>query len=145
VHWVDQCTATHIEVKVGDHSFEKTYETARSVEAENLPTIAWRHLVLLLPWQVAAWEEAANERTEVGIVTWEDVTVCLRRELWEPSESITWRVWAATFAAAIEQTLLGMPHIASDELSAYQQRDQAKNTIRRLPIMVRARRSKERK
>lgn len=137
LHWGDS-TATHLEVKVGDESFEKTFETAEHVESEN-PKLTWRHLVLLLPRQADAWKQTAGVRTIVGVLTWEHVVIGLRRELWESAEAASWRVWALTFCAAIEQTLLGLPHL-SNEGSARPYSGTVTNMARRLPILQRARR-----
>ncbi|MDP1823899.1 MAG: hypothetical protein Q8L48_11675 [Archangium sp.] len=137
LHW-DEATATHLEVKVGDESFEKTFETAGHVEGENPKTLTWRHLVLILPRQVKTWKQTAGARTTIGVVTWESVAIGLRRELWESAETVAWRVWALTFCAAIEQTLLGLPHL-SNEVRARPDSATAANRARRLPILQRAR------
>jgi hypothetical protein len=136
LHWGDS-KATHLEVKVGDESFEKTYETAEHVEHEN-PRLTWRHLVLLVPRQLKVWQQTTGARTNVGVVTWEEVAIGLRRELWEAAEAVSWLVWALTFCAAIEQTLLGMPHLTGDA-RARPDSATAASRARRLPILRRAR------
>lgn len=106
--WSTGKTATHIEVKVGDDAFEKTFETAGLVEAEHLET-RWKHFVLLLPEQLTQWDRIASSRQTVVARTWSDVALALRRQLWTQEEPIVWRVWALTFCGAIEQVLLGFP------------------------------------
>lgn len=106
--------AAHIEVKVGDTNFDKTFETCNAVEGQYPEIRTCSHFVLLPEGDRAAWLESARRmepgyRFKVRDLTWGSVSFALRRALFDASEPVFWRVWALTFCGAIEQRLLGLP------------------------------------
>jgi hypothetical protein len=105
---------THVEVKIWDRSFEKTFETARGLR-ETHSDCAWQDFILLPEESVDAWNELvdARDRADLTIfaVTWTDVVLALRQSLWLRSEDAMWSAWAAAFIGAIEYRLLGIDHL----------------------------------
>lgn len=105
----------HIEVKIGDKGFEKTFETAEQLEVDVQKT--WVHLILLPEADLDAWFEcarSARRRVGVGVLTWRNVARALRQAFALQDESLPWRVWAWSFCGAVEQILLRhplVPHI----------------------------------
>lgn len=101
--------ATHVEVKIGDQSLEKTFSTARRLrETFGRHVRRWTDFILLLPAQTADWEsvvDRASADVQVHCVTWQDVSIGLRRGLLA-DEPIIWKSFACAFTGAIEQTLL---------------------------------------
>lgn len=109
----------HVEVKVGDLSLAKTTETGAALRRR----ISGRPRgdYLLLPEEdVPAWEADRRDLGDAGarvrVLTWRDVARALRYEVQDRgAESVSWRVWALTYAGAVEQMLLGfapVPHPA---------------------------------
>jgi len=101
---------THIEVKVGDKNFDKTFETCRKLHAA-IPTCVWSDAILMPDGSRAAWEKAARSNvgeSTVEVILWDDVARYLRRCLWERREPAAWQAWAWTFCGAIEADLLGL-------------------------------------
>ena|ERR1035437_5943187 len=99
---------TDVEVKIWDEQLDKTFDTAKKLEALRLKG-EWHHFILLNGELVPAWETVVNAPAndcEINLIMWRDVVQGLRRCLWEGQESLAWRVWAWTFCAAIEQKLL---------------------------------------
>ena len=101
----------HIEVKAGDLSLAKTPGTGLALR--RALGAAKRGDFLLLPREdVPCW---GSEQRSLGpsaaaieVRTWHDVARALRLSALEAThEDVTWRVWAVTFAGAIEQKLLG--------------------------------------
>jgi len=109
----------HVEVKVGDEDFPKTFgECAAFRQAiGGEPTV--RDFILLPSTSMAAWTAAADTQrsegaapaVEVDAVTWDRVAVGIRRSLRCKRESVVWRAWAYAFVGAIEQRLLGVPRL----------------------------------
>jgi hypothetical protein len=115
VFWTD-AAATHVEVKVGDLQFEKTWATADALEAEHPRIREWMHFILLPDEHLGLWHQTARNRNRsrhIETLTWGDVTLALRRTLLRTEEPMSWRVWAWTYCGAIEQRLLGMPRYES--------------------------------
>ena len=109
----------HVEVKVGDEDFPKTFGECAAFRAAIGGEPVVRDFILLPSTSMSAWTEAeAAHRShasapaaEVVAVTWDRVAVGLRRSLRRKEESIAWRAWAHTFVGAIEQRLLGVPRL----------------------------------
>ena len=101
----------HIEVKVGDEQFGKTFETGEKLRAKHAAH-EWKDVVLIPNESLEAWNESARsegpEDQETLVVLWEDVARALRSCLWSKRESAIWRIWAWTFCGAIERRLLGL-------------------------------------
>lgn len=119
----------HIEVKVGDQSFDKTFHTARLLEDELRAGRTWADFILVPPQDTVAWNAVAerarsSDPREVCLLTWADVAGALRRALREQNESPQWKAWAHSFCGAIEQKLLGC--------EPRQAREKAASAIRRL-------------
>jgi hypothetical protein len=101
---------THIEVKVGDEHFKKTFETCRKLHAA-IPASVWYDAILIPDASRAAWDDEAKAHlgeSTIEVLLWDDVARCLRRCLWEKREPAAWRAWAWTFCGAIEANLLGL-------------------------------------
>lgn len=103
----------HLEVKVGDKQFGKTFETGRKLQAKHKHLVhEWKNFILIPNESLGAWNESARfkgfEEPDVHLVLWEDVARILRRCLWSKFESAVWRAWAWTFCGAIERKLLGL-------------------------------------
>jgi|SRR4051794_14981290 hypothetical protein len=113
VHWQDGAMA-HVEVKVGDQDFDKTFETARNIESANRDMRIVNY-ILLPPWSRPAWERCAaghaSENIDVQAFDWMDVVIALRRAL--PEQILPWSVWAWSFCGCIERLLLsvGSQHV----------------------------------
>lgn len=110
--------ATHLEVKVGDTQFEKTFPTAQALRkkyGQMASMKAWSDYILLPSeseedWQVCV-EKMAPLYPEIRIspITWEDVARSLRKAMWSPGEQVLWRAWAYAFLGSVEQVILGLP------------------------------------
>lgn len=102
---------THVEVKLWDESFAKTFETSAKARAENASATSWSDFIVLPDESVGDWLEVQTQFASSGLaikhVTWADLAVALRRCLLSEDESVVWRVWAASFCGAVEQQLLG--------------------------------------
>jgi hypothetical protein len=107
VQWSD-AKYSHIEVKVGDYNLSKTYATSKAMQSKyNQTSENWADHILLLSSQMTEWEAVAQkDNRTIGVLTWEDVAVSLRRAL-RSEESVLWKAWAYSFTGAIEQLLLG--------------------------------------
>jgi hypothetical protein len=124
VTW-DDGARSHIEVKVGDLAFDKTFDTALALRHHcpdasqwtDCNSSRWTDHILLPEAHLSLWRETAKRsmhRVEVSPITWTTVAVALRRALRSTEENVSWKVWAATFTGAIEQILLGLPQRALD-------------------------------
>lgn len=113
IEW--KVAVAHVEVKVGDSSFVKTFDTAekllRDERAEHGALRAWVDFILLPPSDLDRWLDIAEKhrgsRAEIKPLTWRDVAVALRAVLRNAKESLPWRAWAHSFCGAVEQRLLG--------------------------------------
>ena len=107
ITWRD-ALSIHLEVKVGDQNFEKTFETSAKLRAAN-PAGQWRNFILLPDEDLDAWGEVdarSNAAEDVSPIAWSDVSMALRRALREKRESATWRALAWVFCGAIEQKII---------------------------------------
>ncbi|HEY1663861.1 MAG TPA: hypothetical protein VGI03_15695 [Verrucomicrobiae bacterium] len=103
---------THIEVKIWDRNFEKTFETARKLR-EIEPSGNWNDFILIPSESRESWIEAVKTFSGYGmhkieVIFWDDVVRGLRKCLWNEHESILWRAWAWTFCNVIERKILGL-------------------------------------
>ena len=109
---------THIEVKLWDGNYEKTFETAKKLHA-TAPQFIWNDFILIPCQALEAWNEIAKnhsqkETIKVMVVLWNDVARGLRRCLWQENESVFWRAWAWVFLNVIERELLGLEKLNYD-------------------------------
>lgn len=128
----------HIEVKAGDHSFEKTCETGRLLRALHGRGRPWADFILLPPGDVQAWRTACSgpEFGNIVVLTWLDVAVALRRAMVRGAESLHWNTWAHAFCGAVEQKLLGCrPATAGDACSDLERLAAA---LTQLHVMIKA-------
>jgi hypothetical protein len=109
---------THIEVKIWDRNFDKTFETAKKLH-ETAPNKNWHDFILIPSQSQEAWNEVAqkyssSEAIKVTVILWDDVARGLRRCLWHERESVFWRAWAWVFCRVIETELLGLGKLGGD-------------------------------
>jgi hypothetical protein len=99
---------THIEVKVGDQDFEKTFDTCRRLRVSAPKEATWLNAILIPEASRTAWRDvAAKHPTEdMAEISWTDVVHALRKSLWASREPTFWRAWAWTFCSAIETRIL---------------------------------------
>jgi hypothetical protein len=124
VEWKDRQHVTHLEVKLEDRDYEKTFRCAPELEehyrkdrkgSENL---SWTDFILLPEERVGDWRTVAAEHKDerrIDSLTWTDVAIELRRALWQGHGDARWRAWASGFCGAIEQRLLGHLWVRKDE------------------------------
>ena len=115
LHWKDG-TSSSIEVKVGDESLAKTFDTIELCERE-FPR-RWKHHWILLPQgSLGSWNAVADERDPQGkvcrVITWDEVAVGLRRLLWSRATLPGVAAWALALCGAAEQQLLGVPRMGT--------------------------------
>jgi len=113
-------TRIHIEVKVGDEAFEKTFETSALLQSREAGD--WHHVILLPPWSLAHWSECVEASRhplarKVDAMTWRELALKIRQELWRAAAPLSWSAWAWAFTGAVEQRLLGCPRLASATLA----------------------------
>lgn len=119
VFQVPDHTYVHIEVKVGDDAYEKTYDTGEALRAWLRGAGRVRDLILLpLERHVDAWQAATESHAQrfgfrVKPIRWTAVSRGIRDTLSQGGESPTWEAWAYGFAGAVEQVLLGIPRITA--------------------------------
>ena len=109
---------THVEVKIWDENFGKTFETSIKLH-KSAPDKIWNDFILIPSQSQEAWNEVAqkysnDESINVAVILWDDVARGLRRCLWHERESVFWRAWAWGFCSVIEKELLGLEKLASD-------------------------------
>lgn len=109
---------THIEVKIWDENFDKTFETSTKLH-KSAPDRDWNDFILIPSQSQEAWNETSqkysnDESVKVTVVLWDDVVRGLRRCLWHQRESVFWRAWAWVFCSAIERELLGLKKLGCD-------------------------------
>ena len=91
---------THIEVKIWDQSFDKTFETAQKLHTK-APESDWYDFILIPSESEEAWDEVAriysqDQTVKVTVIFWDDVVRGLRRCLLECT-----RACFSVFLAAI--------------------------------------------
>ena len=106
---------SHIEVKIWDENFAKTFETAKKLR-KTAPGSDWNDFILIPSESEEAWNEVAQtydnfETIKVMAILWEDIVRGLRKCLWNEHESIFWRAWAWTFCSMIEKEILGLERL----------------------------------
>jgi len=98
----------------------KTFETSLALrEHFQAGKNEWKNYILLLSSQKEDWfrVEQKNELDEdVQCITWEDVTVALRKSI-QSNESIHWKTWAYSLIGAIEQNLLEIQYLHVEKQS----------------------------
>lgn len=109
---------THVEVKIWDENFDKTFETSIQLH-KSVPDRDWNDFILIPNQSQEAWNEVAqkysnNESVNVTVILWDDVARGLRRCLWHERESVFWRAWAWVFCSVIEKELLGLEKLGGD-------------------------------
>lgn len=109
----------HIEVKVGDRAFAKTFETSRLLEESYGEGRPWADFILLPLADQALWQAEVAEVEIAGRlvqdVTWREFAISIRNVLrLRDAESLHWRTWAHSFCGAIEQRLLGCEPLTAD-------------------------------
>jgi hypothetical protein len=106
---------THVEVKIWDESFKKTFDTAEKLEKGDVEaTGVLSHFILLPPSSRGTWRSVAESENQEGLptvweISWTDVAVALRTALRSREEETPWNVWAWSFIGAVEQKILGCP------------------------------------
>jgi hypothetical protein len=103
IRWASACT--HVEVKVGDHNFEKTKETAEELERK-IDAPKWDHYILVPKEDVPNAVKCLGHEAHIRTLTWDAVAVALRRALVSAREDVRWRVFAHALCGGIEQHLL---------------------------------------
>jgi hypothetical protein len=117
IRWRDGGTS-HVEVKIWDQAFEKTFDTAAALRTEYAVN-EWRGDFILLPeesmdaWAVSAESMAPTFGFSVQAITWRRVAISLRRCLWARREPLTWLAWAYALCGSIEQFILQHPRFES--------------------------------
>lgn len=99
---------THIELKIGDQNFEKTFETGRLLRALRSKEAKWMNAIVIPETSRATWKSVAEKfPTEfIREILWDDVAHGLRKCLWVAREPVFWRVWAWSFCCTIEARIL---------------------------------------
>jgi hypothetical protein len=107
---------THVELKLEDQQFEKTFETCRLLRARWPKEANWTNAILIPETSRAAWKSVAEKYPTENIseILWNDVAHGLRKCLWMAREPIFWRAWAWSFCCAVETHIL---HLRSPDRS----------------------------
>lgn len=92
VFWTED-RASHIEVKVGDQAFGKTFDTSVRLAKDNPAVRTWSHYVLLPGADTQEWQRASGRIDDIGCVpverlTWEHVALALRVALLAGGEDL---------------------------------------------------------
>ena len=99
---------SHIEIKIGDENLIKTYDTVEVMRSYyNIPKNKWYDFIIILESQIENWVNIDNRKKySIQYLTWNDVTIILRKSILISNEPLSWKVWAYSFLGAIEQKLL---------------------------------------
>jgi len=115
IHW-DEGHSTHLEVKLWDESFLKTFSTASELHGKHSDSSShcWSDYILIPRESRELWEECVG--TVQGVIKiqevfWEDVTIALRKAILRQKEDLRWCSYAHGFCGSIEQKILGFPVI----------------------------------
>ncbi len=103
---------THVEVKLGDRSFDKTFETALGLRQQRGNPECWTDFILTPEEATESWTACRKHHEgarEIKHITWTSVAIALRRALWHQMDSDSWLAWAYAFCGWIEQRLLDHP------------------------------------
>lgn len=115
--WWTKIAATHVEVKVGDQDFLKTFRTARAIE-QWYRGASIEHLILLPEADTDTWKDTARPSGTPAVdhLTWRQVVVALRRSILDAKkiESVTWRAFAYAFSGAAAQRLLFIGNVQAE-------------------------------
>lgn len=121
IKWENEPGGTHIEVKIGDPNLEKTHDTSTSIRNQMPEITEWEDYILLLESQLDYWCIVDNKNSDKGVritsKTWTDVSIAIRKCLYEQSEDLLWRSLAYAFTGCIEVKLhngISIPGILSD-------------------------------
>ncbi len=108
----------HVEVKIGDQDFGKTYETATGLRRSLGSGASVRDFILLPESDLDSWSEVAEGHGkdfefQIVAVPWRNVAIGIRRTLtaYSGKEDRNWESWAHAFCGAIEQDhrTMGVP------------------------------------
>ena len=113
-------TYIHIEVKIGDDSMQKTYNTAIAMQRlYNTTKEKLLNYILLMPEQLADWEDVEDPKWEFRIrsLTWEQIAIAGRNSVYYSAENTLWKTWMLGFVGAIEAELLRIPSGSKVEIS----------------------------
>ena len=118
VHFTDRWV--HIEVKIGDLDLAKTPDTTEALRSVVVGKFMGDYL-LLPAADLGYWDDEKKRlkgrADTITTLTWLDVAKALRASVLERApELLRWRVWAFTFLGAVEQRLLGFPHVGKDDI-----------------------------
>jgi hypothetical protein len=99
---------THIELKLGDQNFEKTFVTSQLLRSQWPKEAVWTDVILIPDTSRAAWKGLAEKHPPGTIqeILWNDVAAGLRKCLWVAREPVFWLAWAWSFCCAIEARIL---------------------------------------
>jgi hypothetical protein len=118
--FAQQKRGIHIEMKLWDTQYPKTYPTAREVEDKFREVTAWEHFILIPRDNAALWGALARENNvpHVDVLYWDQVVHALRNSI-RLSDSTRWKVWAHAYIGCIEQKILGLEPIRKETSGAY--------------------------
>lgn len=110
----------HIEVKVGDLSFDKTFDTADALRdaCRAVGGAACMDFLLVPEEDLSIWRDCEQRnpgRAPVALLTWRGLAAALRGALVSTGETTSWRVWARAYLGVIEQVRLGRPPLLAGE------------------------------
>lgn len=111
---------THIEVKLDDHCYAKTFETAIQLQ-DNERDSVWTHY-LLLPdehgpdWRQVQSDHPLGDQVHIEELSWTAVAIALRSALKAGGEPGSWRAWAWALCGAVEQKILRHPRLDVETL-----------------------------
>jgi len=118
IQWRNPTAATHVEVKIGDENFDKTFDTSIGLRRTYPDRTNWTHYILLPEASLENWKECQEHQRsqfqiDIAEITWTQIAIALRKGLRKGGEDILWRTCAYIFCGAIEQKILG--HIQMNE------------------------------
>ena len=113
VHW-NGTQSTHLEVKLWDANFMKTFNTAREAHKRTPDghSRVWSDYILIPQASQDMWRECNQRRaasSKIRELTWEQIVVALRKAVLSAKENLRWKIFGYSFCGAIEQTILAFP------------------------------------